>query len=292
MTTVAAPTAATAAANPSTPVGRHAARAATPWWRLIVRFGFGFKVSYLLDAPARHSWMILMRKYDAFSTDYAYETNPASLLGPLGRPAARQVMNYPLHVAMRERLAIVADALAEAVLRRPGAMRVLSAPCGLGRDLITAAERLGPRANVIWEALDLDARGDVIPEARRRTAAAGLPVAFYREDLLDPAGLAARAQTRPYDVVNCIGLATWLSLAEVERLARFFHDLVLWPGGALVIDNWAPHDHSRSGEDLEIFAGARAPNSFRAALEAAGFAIAREQTTTNGACTVYVATAR
>jgi SAM-dependent methyltransferase len=250
-------------------------------------------VSYLLDAPARHSWLILMRKYDAFTTDYAYETNPASLLGPLGRSAARRVMNYPLHVAMRERLAIVAGALAEAVERRPGSARVLSAPCGLGRDLITAAGRLGPRAaGVTWEALDLDARGDVIPEARRRTAAVGLPVAFHREDLLDPAGLAARARTEPYDVVNCIGLATWLSLAEVERLARFFHDSVLRPGGALVIDNWAPHAHSRSGEDLEIFAEYHAPDAFRASLEAAGFAVERAQTTSNGACTVYVTTAR
>jgi hypothetical protein len=258
----------------------------------VVRFGLRFKVSYLLDAPARHSWLILMRKYDAFTTDYAYETNPASLLGPLGRPAARRVMNYPLHVAMRERLALVAAALAEAVERRPAAPRVLSAPCGLCRDLITAADRLGLRAaGVTWEALDLDARGDVIPEARRRTAAAGLPVAFHREDLLDPAGLAVRARSRPYDVVNCIGLATWLSLAEVERLARFFHDSVLAPGGALVIDNWAPHAHSRSGEDLEIFAEYHAPAAFRAALEAVGFTIQREQTTTNGACTVYVATA-
>src|SRR5688500_4878419 len=93
--TAAAPAAATpaappAAAPPAAPVGRHAARAATPWWRLLVRFGLRFRVRYLLDAPARHSWMILMRKYDAFTTDYAYETNPASLLGPLGRPAARR----------------------------------------------------------------------------------------------------------------------------------------------------------------------------------------------------------
>lgn len=281
---------------PAVTAGRHAmhaARAATPWWRLLLRFAVRVKLQYLLDAPATHAWLILMRKYDAFTTDFAYDTTPRSWLGPLGHAAARRVMNYPIHVALRERLALVVAALVEAVEQRQGTARVLSAPCGLCRDLLTAARQLGERGTgVVWHALDLDARGDVIPEARRRAAAAGVPVQFYREDLLDPARLVEHARPAPYDVVNCIGLTAWLTLEQVERLLRLFHDAALHPGGTLLIDNWARHAHSQAGEDLEIFAEYHPPAAFRAALERAGFAIEREQTVSNGACTLSIATAR
>lgn len=286
-----------------TPVdGHHAIRARTPWWRLLLGLAVRFKVQYLLDAPATHSWMILRRKYDAFTTDVAYETQPRSWLGPIGRPAARRVMNYPIHVALRDRLTIVATTLAELIEQRrqavaataggPAPVRVLSAPCGLCRDVMTAAQRLGPAAGeVIWHGLDLDARGDVLPEARRRTQAAGLAMTFFREDLTDPDGLAARAGQEPYDLVNCIGLATWLSLEEVGQLAQLYHRRVLRPGGRLVIDNWARHAHSRAGEELEIHANYHPAADFRQALTAAGLVIEREQATANGACTVYVAVA-
>jgi hypothetical protein len=210
------------------------------------------------------------------------------------------VLNYPIHVALRERLRLVTDALVEAVeaWQRPdNIVRVLSAPCGLCRDIIQAATVLrrrsaGAAPEVAWHALDIDTRGDVIPEARRRAEAAGLMVAFHREDLFDPAGLAARVgDGQRYDVVNCIGLTTWLNLAEVERLVRFYHDTVTRSGATLVIDNWAVHAHSRGAEDLEIFAYYHAPEEFAALLVRCGFCIRRLATTTNGACTVYVAEA-
>lgn len=282
------------------PVGHHAARATTPWWRLLIKFGLRFRLQYLLDAPAVHSWLILRRKYDAFTTDYAYETRPTAWLGPLGAPAARRVMNYPLHVAMRERLAIVSQALVTAVNEqagsepvndRAGRVRVLSAPAGLCRDLMVAAAALGERqAGVTWHALDIDAAGDVIPEARRRTTAAGLPVTFFREDLTDPTGLSRRTRQQPYDIINCIGLITWLNLAEVAQIVGLFRT-ALRPGGRLIIDNWAPHTQSQAGEDLEIFANYHDPAAIRATLTAAGFTIEHVATTSNGACTVYSASA-
>ncbi len=277
---------------------RHAAGATTPWWRLLLRFMTGMKLEYLLTFPSNHAWMILRRKYDAFTTDRAYDERPSSWLGPLGWWADRRVLNYPLHVAMRERLRIVTAELVEAVAASPGgrSARVLSAPCGLCRDIIQAHAALGEPAagqTVVWHGLDLDARGDVIPEARRRTAAAGMEIRFHRGDIFDPAGcrmwVAAGGR---FDVVNCIGLTTWLTLDEVEQLVRFFHDALLRPGGRLVIDNWARHEHSRAGEDLEIYATYHEPAAFAAVLRRCGFAIARETTTSNGACTVTVARAR
>jgi hypothetical protein len=281
---------------------RHAARATTSPWRLLMRFVTRFKLEYLLTFPSNHAWMILRRKYDAFTTDRAYDEQPSSWLGPLGWWADRRVLNYPLHVALRERLRLVTTALVEAIeARQPSSdatVRVLSAPCGLCRDIIQAGTVLRQRSeeharHVEWHALDIDARGDVIPEARRRTAAAGLPVTFYQEDIFDPAGLATRSRAgERLDVVNCIGLATWLTLDEVERLARFFHDTAMRPGATLVIDNWARHEHSRAGEDLEIYAYYHEPAAFAETLTRCGFRIVRQTTTTNGACTVTVAEAR
>ena len=78
-------------------------------------------------------------------------------------------------------------------------MRLLSAPCGLVRDLTQAGAELraldpGLLETLELHALDIDERGDVIPEATRRAAAADLPVSFHREDLFDPRGLTARVR--------------------------------------------------------------------------------------------------
>jgi hypothetical protein len=278
---------------------RHAARATTPAWRLLLRFMARGRLEYLLTFPSNQAWRILLRKYDAFTTDHAYDERPSSWLGPLGWWADRRVLSYPLHVAMRDRLRLVTDELVAAVAGAPGGRpaRVLSAPCGLCRDIIGAAAELrtdgsaGPA--VAWHALDLDARGDVIPEARRRTAAAGMQTTFFRGDIFDPAGVRLWvAAGGRFDAINCIGLTTWLSLEEVARLAAYFHDEALQPGGTLLIDNWAPHAHSRSGEDLEIFAAYHPPADFAAALTDAGFTIERVTPTPNGACTLTVARAR
>lgn len=288
----------TAEARIAAGAARHAARAETPAWRLLLRFMLRFKIEYLLTIPSNQAWMILRRKYDAFTTDRAYDERPSSWLGALGWWADRRVLNYPLHVAMRERLPIVTAALTAAAAEAPAGRpaRVLSAPCGLARDIIqagTAARAAaGRRQEVTWHALDLDARGDVLPEARRRAAAAGLEIDFRRGDIFDPAGAEVWVTAGGrFDVVNCIGLTTWLTLAEVEQLARFFHDRLLRPGGVLIIDNWARHAHSRAGEDLEIFARYHEPAAFAASLRRRGFAVEREAATSNGACTVTVARA-
>ena len=284
---------------PSLSPARHAARAATSTWRLAMRLAF--KPQYLLNLPSNYAWMVTRHKYDAFTTDRAYEDRPSSWLGPLGRWADRRVLNFPLHVALRERLRFVTESLVEEIARHAerdkGQVRVLSAPCGLCRDLIQAAEELRRRdasslERVEFHALDIDFQGDVIPEARRRLETAAVRGTFYREDIFDPAGLTARAEADiKFHVVNCIGLTAWLTLEELERLVRFFRQVVMEPGSVLLIDNFASHQHSAMGEELEIYTYYHPPEAFRQILEGAGLRVVQEKVTANGVNTVSIAEA-
>ena len=108
---------------------RHDAGARTPTWRLVLRFGLRLRWRQLLAFPSNYSWMVMRRKYDAFTTDRAYDERPSSWLGPLGWWADRRVLRYPLHVALRERLQFVTEALvAPRCARATGGRR--SAECG------------------------------------------------------------------------------------------------------------------------------------------------------------------
>lgn len=280
---------------------RHRANARTPAWLLTLRFIAGFRWRYLARFPSNHAWMVLRRKYDAVVTDRAYENRPESWLGPLGRWADRRVLDYPVHVGLRQRLELVTDALVEAITERAeggtSIVRVLSAPSGLCRDLILATTRARDERGVALEqvelhGLDLDASGEVIPEAQRRLAVAGLDVTFHHEDVFSAVGPAqVAARDGQFDIVNCIGLASWISIDEVEQLAASFRRL-LAPGGVLLIDNFAWHDHSDMGADLEIDTVYHPPEEFIARLERAGFRVSTIRPTANGVCTLHVAVAR
>lgn len=138
--------------------------------------------------------------------------------------------------------------------------------------------------------MDIDITNEVIPIAKRRTEFAGVPITFYREDLFNSPGLDRLFQRgQQFHIVNCIGLTPWLELSEVESLARFFHESALVNDGSLIIDNFARHEHSSIGDDLEIFTLYHGPDDFIKALERAGFQIAKASPTANGINTVYLA---
>jgi len=282
----------------STGGARHASSAHTPPWLLTTKFMLGLKWRYLAHFPSNLAWMVLRRKYDAFTTDRAYDTQPRSWMGPLGRWADRRVLDYPVHVSLRQRLELVTDELATAASAglegSTDPVRILSAPCGLGRDLVQATARLRARDAAALDRLDIhclyiDAAGDVIPEVRRRLAAADVAATFHRGDLFETPAIAEGAPA--FDVVNCIGLAAWVPIQEVRRLATFFRGALMQPGGTLLIDNFAWHDHSAMGAELEIDTVYHEPGEFEAAIEQAGFRIERARETANGVCTLYVATA-
>ena len=152
------------------------------------------------------------------------------------------------------------DALVAAVRLHAGEgaapVRVLSAPCGLARDVLTAARRLaaaGDAPAVAWTGVDIDENGEVLPEAARRADEAGVEIDLLRDDLFatDTRLSEKVAAEGPFHVANCIGLTAWVDLPDVARLARRFAEL-LAPGGTLIIDNFHVHKHSHLGAYMEM----------------------------------------
>jgi hypothetical protein len=274
---------------------RQEAPRALLWQRVlrVVRAGRASSFPLLFSDQARS---ILARGYDAFTTDRAYDLRPHGWAGPIGRAADRRVLALPVHVALRERLAVVVDELEHAVRevahegagREPLTMpvRVLSAPCGLIRDITEAAERLSG-VPVTWTAADLDDRGDVLPEAMRRSRAAGLDVSFVRGDLFDPAIWNRPTSRSPFHVVSCIGLTAWVDLHDVGTLAGRFHDFLV-PGGTLLMDNWREDADATLARALDLPANYHDPLAFARTLEREGFAVSRRRPTSREVNTLWV----
>jgi hypothetical protein len=278
--------------------GRHARRATRSTGVLAWDFVRRGRPQYLALLLSDYGRDIVTRKYDAFSTDRAYANRPAGLLGPVGRLIDRAVLDFPVHASLRERLAIVTSLLADEITtfgsRDEAPIRVLSAPCGLARDLIATATTLRERdselaARLQLVAADLDESGDVLPEVARRSAAARVGMQLVKDDLLRPDALRTLAAEGGFDVVNCIGLISWLTPDEVRRL---FVELrgFLHSGGALIVDNFRWHSQSHLGADLEIHITYHAPGVVNDALRAAGFEVERQHETSQSVC--YVLKAR
>lgn len=284
--------------DPAPRAARHAAFARTPPGRLVLRNLLRGRPQYLPLLLSDYGRAILAHKYDAFTTDLAYVKQPSGRLGPLGRLIDRIVLNVDLHADLRDRLRIVTAELTQTAQERrqdgAGPVRVLTVPSGLCRDLILAfgGLRLGRSSNAedpdLW-AIDLDERGDVIPEAERRCREAELAVRFCRADLLDGDAVRAALGDDPrFDVVNCIGLTPWLTLAEVERLVRFIGQDLLRPGGYLIVDNFARHSTSHTGPHLEIVTAYHDVASLAVAFANAGLTIVRRHVTARRVNTVYI----
>lgn len=262
-------------------------------WRFFVRLKWQYFPLLLSD----YGNMILRRKYDAIATDYSYVIKPSGKLGPIGRKVDEMVLNFPLHEGLRQRLALVSGGIENGIVTRLNDgrkdVRVLSAPCGVIKDLLTVSDSLQERGineieKVELHALDLDPTGEVLPIARERAKANNLDVTFYRADLFDSKALASTIETKGrFDIVNCIGLTAWLTIEETEQLARYFREHVLAEDGTLIVDNFAWHEHSAIGGDLEIYTKYHEPADFENALRNAGFTEIEPKMTANGVNTVY-----
>ncbi len=266
-------------------------------WRFVARFKWQY-LPLLLSDYARE---ILRRKYDAIATDMAYENRPSGAAGPLGKFVDRQVLKFPTHEGLRQRLRLVKGCLRDEMTARArqgsGPVRVLSAPCGLMRDVLTCVTELREEAPLVARSmevygLDLDASGEGLPEARRRADGLGVSARLYQDDLFKPRALqGALDKGLRFHIVNCIGLTPWLDLSEVRQLVAFFHDRVLEPDGVLIIDNFTPHKYASLAKDLEIYSRYHDPRAFVGVLQECGFRLEKAVATANGVNTVHVARA-
>lgn len=266
------------------PGARHTAAAVSTPREIVWRFVKRGRPHYVVMLLSSQGRMVLERKYDAFTTDSGYDLTPSGKWGPVGKLVDMAVRRFPVHAALRHRLELVVGALVDAVGRAPGEpVRVLSAPCGLGRDVLTLAGRVG-RDRIQLVALDIDEKGDVLPELRRRAAAAGVPVETVRADLFGPE-LSALPR---FDVVNCIGLTAWVADEDLPALFGRLAALTT-PGGTLVVDNWRRHAHSKLGDLLEIPTRYHPMDRFAALLREAGFETGEPKVTPDGIVEVWTA---
>jgi hypothetical protein len=241
---------------------------------------------------------ILTRGYDARTLERVYANHPSGDLGLVGRIVDRVVLDLPVHQGLRERLdAAVGEICSAAYLTlRAGepAFRLLSAPCGLGSELAGVAERLRARRPDVFSRLytwgvDPDPDGRILPEAGRRTRAAGLETRFIREDLRRHREVdAVAAREGLFHLVSCIGLTQWYGPEETAELLRYYAG-VLAPGGTLLMDRWEGVECSRVAAGLGVRMACQSPNAFHAAVRGAGLAVEREHPSGEGGCVLTVA---
>ncbi|MFN3649582.1 MAG: hypothetical protein ACK47B_08365 [Armatimonadota bacterium] len=241
---------------------------------------------------------ILTRGYDPRTLERIYANRADGELGPVGKVADRLVLNLPLHEALRERLEAATGEIAAAVALsvRAGAadFRLLSAPCGLANEVLGAARRLQarhPEALCVFRCwgVDSDADGSLLPEARRRAAAAGVRATFIHEDLRrlrEVRGVVA-AEGR-FHFISCVGLLQRFSLTEARALVKFYAES-LEPGGTLLIDRWNRTAPTRVAKGLGIEPPALSERELRSLLEDAGLALEREHPSGEGGCVLVVA---
>lgn len=281
--------------DPRPGLARHAAVARSSprqlAWRWLRTFRWHLVVLFLSDFGQD----LIRRKYDAFTTDRAYENRPSGRL-LVGKVIDWIVLRQTLHEGLRQRLMIVVGELVRLTrhFQEQGfaPVRIGSGPSGLARDLLLAARVLrdsGPLAGrVEFWAIDLDFSGDVLAEAARRAQEARVELFTMKQDLLSAGRLQEAFREKPPNVFNCIGLTAWLDRDQVVEL---FHaaQSVLAPQGALVVDNFRVYPQSRFGPDLEIDTRYHPDTAFEEDLHSAGFETERKQETPNHVNVVYTA---
>lgn len=204
--------------------------------------------------------------------DHIYRNQPSGR-GVIGTALDRALMALPAVRSFRNRHLAARDELVKFLVTRaasPAGVDVLSAPCGLPRELAEAARiasRLSPGCleNVRFHGLDLDEK--VLSDAIDFAAANNLPrFSAHRGDALDRKSYPFRA-----DFITSTGLAEFLDDVPLGKLYRIFRD-VLKPGGRLFTTGMrrlALSDYLL--ELAELHTHYRGPSELKRLAKAAGF---------------------
>ncbi|MBI3853986.1 MAG: class I SAM-dependent methyltransferase [Verrucomicrobia bacterium] len=166
--------------------------------------------------------------------DHIYRNVPSGR-GRFGRWLDAKFLAMPAVQSFRNRYLAARDELCRFLTERVGhgkPLDVVSAPCGIPRELVEGArlfrERTGQTLEgVTFHGVDLDA--DLLEQDKRFAAENSLPnFIAHHGDALDRATYPEGA-----DFITCTGLAEFLSDELLERLYRIFFD-VLRSDGLLV----------------------------------------------------------
>ena len=185
---------------------------------------------------------------------------------------------YPLHRAVRDRLAILERAI-EADLRRRlsagGEVRIFSAPSGFGYDLRhplvkLANENRDQMSRIHLVAADLDPAGVLEPELRVAAERVGVQFQFVRGDLTDGAFRTECEGYGPFDLGLFVGLSSWLPKQPMLEHLRWLRSN-LASDGLLVTDCFTPAAYAIGGAAMGYRANYYPPEVMRAVLDYCGF---------------------
>jgi len=199
--------------------------------------------------------------------DHIYRNQPSGK-GLIGTTLDRALMTLPAVRSFRNRYLAARDELVDFLVHRPVStepIHILSAPCGLPRELAEAARIANEQSSgcldrVSFHGVDLDKK--VLRDAVEFASDNGLPRFFaHHGDALDLKSYSVNA-----DFITCTGLAEFLDDAHLGKLYGVFHQ-VLKPGGRLftsgmrrlplsdyLLELAELHTHYRGPSDLEQLA--------------------------------------
>lgn len=166
--------------------------------------------------------------------DHIYRGTPSGR-GAFGRWLDARLLSLPAVRSFRSRFEASRDELVTFLRERastPGRLDVLSAPCGIPRELADAYRAFRESgvplvADLAFHGLDLDPLA--LRDAVRFAADQGLaPFIPHQGDAFEPS-----AYSDGLDFITCTGLAEFLNDEELEQLYGIFFDR-LRPGGVFV----------------------------------------------------------
>ena len=163
--------------------------------------------------------------------DHIYRSVPSGRNG-FGRWVDARLLGLPAVRSFRNRFLAARDELARVLCERSGEpLDVLSVPCGIPRELATAAEMARQRGadpgRVVFHGLDLDS--EVLRQAEIFAREQGLPNFFVHQG----DALTRSSYPQAADFVTSTGLAEFLPDEKLLELYRRAHE-VLRSGGVFV----------------------------------------------------------
>ncbi len=192
--------------------------------------------------------------------------------------AERAFYGYPLHRAVRDRLAILERRI-EGELRsrlaRGGEVRIFTAPSGFAYDVLRplaklAAENRQLVGRVLVVAADLDPAGNLAPELKAAAERIGLNLEFVLGDLTSTTLRSECASHGPFDVALFVGLSSWLPKKPMLEHLRWLGTNVR-PDGVLLADCFTPAAYAVGGAAMGYRANYYPPAVMRVILDYCGF---------------------